>query len=433
MTLARRELLAYGALGLPLAMAALPVYVHAPKYYGGDLGVNLAAMGVILLLLRIVDAVQDPWLGHLSDRYAARPHGRLFFVVLAVPLLALGFYALFNPPAGVSLTLWFAATLFVVYLAFSLASISYQALGAELSRDPHERTRVTATREGLALVGVLIAAAAPELLKRDGESGLPLFALLFIPLLLVASQITVGGTPRPAAAPAPASEASVFGSLRVSLGNRRFRHLLAVFVLGGVAASIPATLVLFFVDDVLGAESMAGAFLATYFLAGAAGMVFWVKLAGLIGKRNAWVASMLLAIVAFVWAFTLGRGDTTAFLVICALSGLALGADLAIPPSILADVIDWGRGGAGPAQEGGYFGLWSLVTKLNLALAAGIALPLLPLFGYQPGADNDATALTALAAAYALIPCALKALAAGLLLAAPLSPAPAGAAAPHGG
>ncbi|HSO08198.1 MAG TPA: MFS transporter [Pelomicrobium sp.] len=431
MTLARRDLLAYGALGLPLAMAALPVYVHAPKYYGDTLGVNLAAMGIILLALRIVDAVQDPWLGHLSDRYAARPHGRLFFVMLAVPLLALGFYALFNPPAGVDLTLWFAGTLFVVYLAFSLANISYQALGAELSRDPHQRTRVTATREGLALVGVLIAAAAPELLKRDGESGLPLFSLLFIPLLLIASHVTLGGTPRPVTS-AP-SDTTVFGSLRLALANRRFRHLLAVFVLGGVAASIPATLVLFFVDDVLGAENMAGAFLAVYFLAGAAGMLFWVRLAKAIGKKNAWFASMVLAIVAFVWAFTLGRGDTTAFLVICALSGLALGADLAIPPSILADVIDWGRGGAGPAQEGGYFGLWSLVTKLNLALAAGIALPLLPLAGYQPGGANDATALTALAAAYALIPCVLKALAAALLMAAPLAPAPASAPATHGG
>lgn len=431
MTLSRRELLAYGALGLPLAMAALPVYVHAPKFYGDTLGVNLAAMGLILLALRIVDAVQDPWLGHLSDRYAARPHGRLYFVMLAVPLLALGFYALFNPPAGVDLTLWFAGTLFVVYLAFSLANISYQALGAELSRDPHQRTRVTAAREGLALVGVLIAAAAPELLTRGGESGLPLFSLLFIPLLLIASHVTLGGTPRPAVS-AP-SDTSVFGSLRVALANRRFRHLLAVFVLGGVAASIPATLVLFFVDDVLGAEDMAGAFLAVYFLAGAAGMLFWVRLAKSIGKKNAWFASMVLAIVAFVWAFTLGPGDTIAFLVICALSGLALGADLAIPPSILADVIDWGRGGAGPAQEGGYFGLWSLVTKLNLALAAGIALPLLPLAGYQPGGPNDAAALTALAAAYALIPCVLKALAAGLLMAAPLATAPAGAAAPNGG
>lgn len=62
----------------------------------------------------------------------------------------------------------------------------------------------------------------------------------------------------------------------------------------------------------------------------------------------------------------LGQGTLTWF-------GLALGADLAIPPSILADVIDWGRGGAGPAQEGGYFGLWSLVTKLNLALAAPLS------------------------------------------------------------
>ena len=40
-----RDALAYGLLGLPLAFAALPIYVHAPKLYGGDLGLSLAVVG----------------------------------------------------------------------------------------------------------------------------------------------------------------------------------------------------------------------------------------------------------------------------------------------------------------------------------------------------------------------------------------------------
>jgi Na+/melibiose symporter-like transporter len=93
-------------------------------------------------------------------------------------------------------------------------------------------------------------------------------------------------------------------------------------------------------------------------------------------------------------------------------SGLALGADLALPSALLAGVIQ--RAGHASRLEGAYFGWWNFATKLNLALAAGVALPLLGAFGYSPGA-RDAQALHALTLAYCLLPCALKLAAAGLL------------------
>ena len=77
----------------------------------------------------------------------------------------------------------------------------------------------------------------------------------------------------------------------------------------------------------------------------------------------------------------------------------------------LADAIEnHERGGTG-AESGAYFGIWNLVTKLNLALAAGIALPLLAALGYEPGA-RDADALASLSFVYALVPVVLKVLAA---------------------
>jgi Na+/melibiose symporter-like transporter len=119
---------------------------------------------------------------------------------------------------------------------------------------------------------------------------------------------------------------------------------------------------------------------------------------------------MLLAIVTFGWAAWLGPGDTVAFFAICAASGIALSADLALPPSMLADAID---GGPGRVRAGTYFGLWALATKLNLALAAGIALPLVQWLGYAPGVASSASAqgARALAIVYAGVPCALKLLA----------------------
>ena len=395
-------LAAYGLFGMPLAMAALPLYVHLPKFYGDHLGVNLAVLGSVLLILRLADGMIDPLLGVLSDRGGARKR----WLLLAAPLLSLGMIALFMPlpRAEGPLMAWLSLSLALVYGAFSLATINHQAWGAELSTDPVERTRITAVREGLALLGVVIAAVLPAFLG-GADGGLARFALLFAMFTLACAAVTVALTPDTRAVPiANAPKQSFQVLLSRPLGDPLFRRLLLVFMFNGIAAAIPATLVLFFIADVLDAESRQGMFLALYFIAGAAGMPLWVKLSASIGKPQAWLAAMLVAIAAFVWASRLGSGDTTAFAVICVMSGFALGADLALPPSLLADVI--GRRGRMEAT-GSYFGLWTLATKLNLALAAGIALPLLSALGYAPGA-RDHAALAALAIVYAFVPCVLK-------------------------
>jgi Na+/melibiose symporter-like transporter len=400
--LAAPTLVAYGIFGVPLAMAALPLYVHLPKFYGDHLGVDLALLGGVLLALRLADGVIDPLLGVISDRSGARKG----WLALAAPLLAIGMLGLFLPlpRTQAPLVAWLAIALALVYFAFSLATINHQAWGAELSTDSVERTRITAVREGLALCGVVIASVLPGFLG-GGDGGLGRFAMLFAILTFGCLAITLGGTPgrtlRPSAPDAPARLRELIAR---PLADPLFRKLLVVFMLNGIAAAIPATLVLFFIADVLDAESRQGVFLALYFVAGAVGMPLWVRLSARLGKPLAWLVAMGLAMTAFVWASRLGAGDTTAFAIICALSGLALGADLAVPPSLLADVI--GRRGKMEAT-GSYFGLWTLATKLNLALAAGIALPLLEALGYRPG-GRDAAALTALAIVYAFVPCVLK-------------------------
>jgi glycoside/pentoside/hexuronide:cation symporter, GPH family len=394
-------LFAYGLFGVPLAMAALPLYVHLPKFYGDHLGVPLTALGLLLLALRLADGVLDPLLGAWSDR----AHSRKWLIAVSVPLAA-GMVALFLPPAWDAswLLVWLGASLALVYFAFSLATINYSAWGAELSSDPVERTRITAVREGLALVGVVIASVAPALIGGDlGEAvGLPRFAAAFAVFVVACAAITLSLAP--AAARTIERPEPLLARLRVPLADPMFRPLLAAFMANGIASAIPATLVLFYIADVLRAEARQGLFLALYFIAGAAGMPLWVMVSARIGKVRAWGVAMVVAIAAFVWAAFLGAGDTTAFAIICALSGLTLGADLALPPSLLADVI--GRDGHVRAT-GTYFGLWTLATKLNLALAAGIALPLLGALGYAPGA-RDPSAVHALALVYAAAPCVLK-------------------------
>jgi GPH family glycoside/pentoside/hexuronide:cation symporter len=142
-------------------------------------------------------------------------------------------------------------------------------------------------------------------------------------------------------------------------------------------------------------------------------MPLWVRLVPRIGLARAWLAGMLLAVAAFVWAAALGPGDLAGYVAVCVASGIALGADLALPSALLTGVIQ--RAGQSGRAEGAYFGWWNFAVKLNLALAAGLALPLLDAFGYAPG-SRDANALRALALAYCVLPCLLKLAAAALLV-----------------
>jgi Na+/melibiose symporter-like transporter len=239
----------------------------------------------------------------------------------------------------------------------------------------------------------------PGLLAADTASGLSRLAWVFVAALAVLAGLTLLATPRP-----PFAEARAQGAAPpfVALGDAAFRRLLAVYLASGIAAALPATLVLFFVADVLQADAWGGAFLALYFVAGAAGLPAWVTLARKIGRVRAWIGGMALSSLAFVWAYALGPGDVAAFAAICLLSGLALGADLAFPPALLADLAERERASV---RAGGYFGWWGLATKLNLALAAGIGLPLLAWLGYRPG---EAGGTAGLAAVYCLLPVGFK-------------------------
>ena len=408
-----RDGLRYGLLGFPLAFCALPLYVLMPNLYAREWGVPLAALGAVLLGARLLDAVIDPLLGRLCDRlYRHSLRAVLAWGAVAAAVLGLGFTGLFLPPvrAPGALLWWAAGCLLVTYAAYSALAIAHQSWGAMLGGDALHRSRVVAWREGLGLVGVLLAAVTPTL------AGIPaMLALLGASLVLGWWAWTRAPRPQPVPVlvPVPVPVAVLPSDVWQPWRNPAFRRLLAVFLLNGIASAIPATLVLFFVQDRLQAgPAIQTAALGVYFLCGALSMPLWLRLVRAVGLERSWRAGMLLSIVAFLGASLLGAGDDALFLLVCALSGAALGSDLALPGALLAGLI--ADAGAQGRAEGAYFGWWNFATKLNLALAAGLALPLLGWLGYAPGA-RDAQALQMLTVAYCLLPCALKALAAGAL------------------
>jgi len=402
--------LRYGLMALPLAFVALPLYVFLPNYYARNFGLPLASLGALLLLARVADALIDPSLGRWIDRLFARSQAQVLrFSAMAALLLASGFVALFFPPVRQhpDLLVWAACALLVCYLGYSALTLVQQSWGALLGGDEALRSRVVAWREGLGLTGVILASMAPL------AWGLPVTAIILC-LALALGWLAWTAAPAPVLAPAPVhSQAGTGLQVFAPLRYRPFRALLAVFLANGIASALPATLILFFVQDRLQAPpSMEPWFLASYFLAAALGMAPVSRLVARWGLQTLWLASMGLSVAVFAWAGQLGSGDNLPFIAICVLSGLCMAADLTVPGAMLAGLIS---SQAEPGRDSGiYWGWWNMVAKLNLALAAGLSLPLLSYAGYEPGSRSD-EALRSITYAYCVLPCLLKVVAAGLL------------------
>jgi GPH family glycoside/pentoside/hexuronide:cation symporter len=392
--------LSYGTLGFALAFVALPLYVHLPAHYATRHGLPLATLGALLLAVRALDAVVDPWIGRLCDRALGRP-ALAWQLPLAALLLAAGFAGLFFPWVSQpgALLAWAGAGLVLTYLAYSGLTVLHQAWGARLGGGAATQSRVVAWREGFALVGVVSASLLPSV-AGFGVTALVLADALAVGLALLA------------AAPRPAAAAAAPAPLALAWRVPEFRRQIAVFLLNGIAAAVPATLLLFFIDDRLRLPESQGLFLASYFAAAVVSLPLWLRVIARVGQARAWALGMALAVAAFAWAAALGEGDRGGFLAVCLASGAALGADLAVPAALLAGVIQ--RAGLAGRAEGAFFGWWNAASKLNLALAAGLALPLLQALGYAPG-QRDPQALQALTLAYCVLPCALKLAAVALL------------------
>lgn len=389
-------LLSYAVFAGFLAAAGLPLYIHAPKYFVDEYGVSLAALGAVLFGLRLFDVIQDPVLGRLAG---AMRHHRALGVLVASIAMALGMIGLFAVPAPIAPLWWFGLTLSLVFSGFSFLTIVFYATGvqtgARLGGAGH--IALARWRETGALIGVCAAAVAPALL--GGFAG---FAIGFGILGVVAVFAMRGGWASAAAVP----EAGFAPVLRDGVARR----LLLLAFVNAAPVAISSTLFLFFVESRLSAPGSEGPLLLLFFLSAALAAPFWGRLAQKYGARPVLLAAMVLSIVAFVFAVTLGAGDVVAFAAICAASGAAMGADMTLLPAMFAARMAKIAPGAS-----GAFGLWSFVSKLTLAIAAVAVLPALDWAGFQPGAENSQTALWALSLGYGALPCLLKVIAIAVL------------------
>lgn len=447
------RLVAYSTNQLPLNMAALPVVLNVSHFYGEVLKVPLGIMGLIFIATRVIDAIQDPVIGLVSDRFTHRgPRGRLTFVAMMLPLLIGGFYMLFHPPEPVFtqpalLATWLFVALLIVHLGYAGVSISYHAHGAELTDDYNERTRVTVGREVFGLLGMTLAVVLPTFLtaKLGEHAGYAYMGLLFIPIALLFALPTLFWSPRSVHPPVvrenpeihvryfrdwliglapalarPTRNMEGSAALRTlipffaPLKNRLFRRLLLVFIVNGSALGVAVSVMLFYVEHVLkGNKLQAGIILLVYFGAAAASVPLWLMLSRRYSKTAAWFIAMVMTAVAMALAVFLGAGDFALFVPIAVITGLGIGADYGLPPSVLADIINSDEGKDTKGDTGAYFGLWALSTKLATAIGAAGSLPVAALLGFNPSEGHYGE--SALVIVYIVVPVIIKAIAALLI------------------
>lgn len=402
--------IAYGIPTLPIAAFAVPIYIYIPPFYAQELGISLAAIGTVLTLARILDALSWPVIGILSDRLQTRWGRRKPWIAISAPFILIAAVMLCIPPPG-SGSLYLFTWSTMIYLASSALILPHSAWGAELSGDYHERSHIVAWREGLTIVGTLIATMIPSLVTKysGNDPQLPLvsivvFAGIMLPLSIPFALRYVPETPV-----LRFRETDWRTGLKIVWRNQPFKLLLAAFLLNGIANSLPATLFLLFVTHTLHAAEYQGVLLFAYFSAGVISVPLWLMLAKRYTKHRVWGASMIWACLIFMWVPFLGRGDVSAFFVITILSGIGLGADMVLPASMQADVVDADTIESGAQRTGLYFAMWGVATKLSLAGAVGIAFPLLGYIGFDAQAmNNDEVSLLGLALLYSIVPVALK-------------------------
>lgn len=376
------------------------------------MGLGLAVVGTVFLGLRILDVVSDPLIGWISDQLPRHWGRRKLPMAVGAVIGAPALVMVFTPPPDVTssyLILWGG----LLFLAWTAIQIPYIAWAGELEPGYEARADLNGYREGAGLVGILatgalgvIMASSPEI-ERFGFLAWTTVVLGALIFFLTLRYVPEGVT----------NVRRKISKLTLPFENKIFLRVLSAWFVNGLANGLPAVCLPLYMTHILTAsENEKAVLLFIYFLFAVLGVQLWVLLSRRYGKHRIWCLSMAVASVSFVAVLFLQAGDVLAFGVICALTGLTLGSDLALPPAIQADCADWDRYRFKKERTGSLFAYWSMSTKLALGLAVGIAFPVLAWFGLDSNTLSPPDiSKQALIVIYALVPIVLKAIAIAMM------------------
>lgn len=414
----RATIYAHGSLGMPMAVYGYPLAIWLAPHYSGVIGLDLATVGLILMIARLTDVVTDPLIGELSDRWRTPFGRRKHWLIIGTPVMLLGIYKLFIPAPDVGLV-YMLVWLTVFFLGSTMIALPHRAWGAELSTDYHQRSRVTAGREIYVLAGLLLAATVPlvvEVTADGGDSVVAVFGKIWTdatgaftgeimnavpvdrgtltgPVLYWLALVVIGMLPVAAAIcffmvkepPIQAAVAKV--SIRESLGhlmkNGPMVRVLIIVLLVQFGEAFRNAVSLFFIADIVGVPTIGAAYFF-YFIAGLAAIPFWLFLGKKLGKHKAFMMTLITVACVSAANFFLVEGDYFVFFLLFIVKGFCFGGLQFLPLAMLADVVDVDSARTGGKRAGSYFAILGISEKLAIACGTGFSYYIVGRLGFDP-------------------------------------------------
>ena len=420
--MSRRLVIAYGLPGFVASVPIIPIAILLPSYYAQDLGVGFTLTGIALGVARLLDFFTDIVIGLAVDRFAWQRRGKSTlrykpWLLIGALVAAVGLYALSHPDGladarrtSIYLGIWSC----VLFLGWTCLMVPYLSWGAILAHDQHDRSRLTIARETAGLFGMLTTLTAPLLILNSDIS--PLVIITWITLaagvpLIAACLLQVPDSVAAHPLPTPAKITS--RDLLELIKFKPYRTTLVCWGLNSFANGLPAVLFPIVVQKYfMFGERPLFILLFVYFAAGILAAPLWLKMAKRFGKVFSWQTSIVLNVCVFTLVLALdpagdGLFSRELFYWICAFSGFSLAADMALPASIQADVMEYDRTAHGKQRTATAFALWSMATKLALAAAVLVGFLSLGSSGEQFNAQ-ESSARYLLLFLYVVVPVTTK-------------------------
>lgn len=406
--LKKKEVFYYSLIALPLAIIGLPLYIYIPTFYATDVGLDIAIVGLLIFIARVSDVFTDPFFGYLSDKCVQWFNSRKPLMIVGSLILIYSFYSLINPNKEFP-QIWLLLYSILIYIGWSMINIPYLTWSSEISFNKIDTTTLNTSREMFTIIGVIIALLIPYIYgvsqnpKETLELLLYSFLILFIPLFFISiKNINIKSN-------STNNEFNLTKIKKIYTDISDLKYLQIGYFFNNLANALPATLFLLFIEFVIQEKDSSGMILVLYFCSAVIALPFWNLLANKIGKKKTWLLSIFLALIAFIYVPFLEAKDLNLFIIISIVTGLSLGADMALPTSIQSDVVQT-INTKNENISGLLFGIWTMITKLSLALSVAFSFLILGLFNFEADSPSELS-LFVLTTLYGLVPIFFKLLA----------------------
>ena len=391
----------YGSGDLGFSLVGTIIGAYFLFFLTDVVGIKPAVAGIAILIGRTWDYLNDPLIGHLSDRTRSKWGRRRPFLLFGALPFALAFTLMwYRPPfeSQVALAVYYALAYVIFDAAATFVYMPYFALTPELTEDYDERTSLTSYRMFFSLLGGLLAFTIPLMIVGSftpaNADKVLLMGAIFglgsaLPLLLVffntkeRDEFVAQEKPK------------FLDSIKAALKNKPFIFGAVIYLLTWVCMDILQTILLFFIKYVLKLEGMSDIIMALIFVTAIIALPFWEYASRKLNKRMAYVYGVVFWAVAQILLITVGPLVPMPVLVIlCIMAGIGVSAAHVLPWAILPDAIEWDEYKTGERHEGMFYSLVTLMGKIASSIAIPLTAIMLDVTGYIPNAvQQPASAL----------------------------------------